>query len=72
MNRQTLTNICEQVYRRFPQVAGSHPKMENRPDDQVLLIFRGSAKTADGHAIAHTIRVVVSPDGKITKVTTSK
>lgn len=72
MNPQALTNICEQVYRRFPETAGSRPRLQNRPDGQVLLIFRGTGKTADGHAINHTIRVTASPDGKISKITTSK
>ncbi len=72
MNRQTLNQICEQVYHRFPEVAGSQPKMENRPGDQVLLVFRGKGKTSDNRVISHTVRVVAGPDGKIIKMTASK
>lgn len=72
MNHQALSSICEQIYRRFPQVAGSQPSVQARPDGQSLLIFRGSAKTADGRSMTQTVRVVASPEGKIIKTTTSK
>lgn len=72
MNRQLISNICSHVYRRYPQVNGALPQIEDRPNDQVLLIFRGSSKTADGRTLAHTVRVVASADGKIIKMTSSK
>ncbi|NLG96378.1 MAG: hypothetical protein GX491_03360 [Chloroflexi bacterium] len=72
MNRQMIKEICQQVYKRFPQVAGCEPKAESRPEGQTLLIFQGASKTADGRSIAHTIRVLVSTDGKILRMTTSK
>lgn len=72
MNRQVISSICSQVYRRFPQVAGASPQVQDRPNDQVLLIFRGTSKTADGRALSHTVRVVAGPDGKIIKMTSSK
>jgi hypothetical protein len=72
MNQQALNNVCQQVYRRFPEVSGSQPKVQTRADNQFLLIFNGAAKAVDGRKIAHTVRVVASPDGKIVKVTTSR
>ncbi|MBE0699718.1 MAG: hypothetical protein IH586_22560 [Anaerolineaceae bacterium] len=71
-NRQSIASICEQVYRRFPEVAGKQPRVQSQSGDQLLLIFHGSAKTADGRSIPRIIRVVVSPDGKIVKMTTSR
>lgn len=72
MNRQLLANVCEQIYRRFPEVSGSQPKVETRPGDQFLMIFKSSGRTADGHAINHAVRVVVNQDGKILKATISR
>jgi len=72
MDRQTLSSICEQIYRRFPQVTGSKPAVQNRPDGQFLLIFKGSARAADGRAIPATVRVVANESGKIIKTTSSK
>ncbi len=72
MNQQVFGRICEQVYRRFPQVAGSRPDVQDRPGNQYLLIFRGVSKAADGRSITHTIRVVASETGKILKMTSAR
>ena len=72
MDRSLLKAVCEQIYRRFPEVNGSAPKVQSRAGGQWLVVFRGSGKTADGHSISPTIRAVVAPDGKILKVSTSK
>jgi hypothetical protein len=72
MNQQVLNSVCQQVYRRFPEVSGSQPKIQPRPGDQFLLIFNGGAKAADGRKISQTVRVVANQDGKIIKVTTSR
>lgn len=71
-NQPSLAGICEQVYRRFPEVAGVQPRVQNQPGDQLLLIFHGSGKTADGRSMPRTVRVVVSPAGKIVKMTTTR
>lgn len=71
-DQQTLAGICEQVYRRFPEVAGKQPRVQHQPDDRLLLIFHATAKTSDGRSIPRTVRVVVSAAGKIVKMTTSR
>lgn len=72
MDRHALKNVCDQIYRRFPEVSGSQPKVQDRPGEQYLLIFNGSAKTAEGRKIARTVRVVVDQQGRVLKVTTSR
>lgn len=72
MDRQLLNKVCNEIYHRFPEISGSEPKVQSRPDDQTLLIFNGSAKAADGHKIARTVRVVVNQTGRIIKVTSSR
>jgi hypothetical protein len=72
MNQQILNSICAQIYHRFPEIAGSMPKVHPRPGDEVLLVFSGSGRTADGHSMAQTVRVVASTSGKIIKVTSSR
>jgi hypothetical protein len=71
-NKQSLASICEQVYRRFPEISGVQPRVQEQGVDQLLLVFHGSARTADGKSISRTVRVVVSPAGKIVKMTTSR
>ncbi len=72
MDRNIIGQICEQVYHRFPEVAGKRPDVQNRPGGQFLLIFRGAGRAADGRAISHTVRVIASSAGKIIKVTSSR
>jgi hypothetical protein len=72
MNPQVLSNVCKQVYRKFPEVDGVLPKVQARPEGNLSLVFSGTAKAADGHLIPRTVRAVVNPDGKILRMTTSK
>jgi hypothetical protein len=72
MNEQVLNSICAQMYRRFPEIAGSTPKVHPRPGDEVLLVFSGAGRTADGRSMGQTVRVVANASGKIIKVTSSR
>jgi hypothetical protein len=71
-NRQTLAGIYEQVYRRFPEIAGTQPRVQDQPGNKLLLIFHSSAKTSDGKNMPRTVRVVVDASGKIIKTTSSR
>ncbi len=72
MDAKTLAAVCNKIYQRFPDLKGAQPKIQSYDGQRSLLIFKGSGVTADGHAIQRTVRVVVGPDGKIGKVTTSR
>jgi hypothetical protein len=72
MDRETMQKVCEQIYKRFPDVKGSKPKVRAYEEEQSLLIFQSKGTTADGRSIPRTVRVVVSPNGKIKKVSTSR
>lgn len=72
MNPQVLSNVCKQVYQKFPEVSGSLPKVQTRPEGNLSLVFTSTAKAADGHLIPRMVRVVASPDGKILRMTTSR
>jgi len=72
MDSQQLSKICSQIYQTHPEVKGAKPKVQPYSDSGYLLIFQSKAKTDDGRSISHTIRVVVSSDGKIKKTTTSR
>jgi hypothetical protein len=80
MDNKHLDSICKQIYKRFPELSGSRPKVQaqklNTGDSEVpsqyLLIFQGARTTADGKSINRIVRVVASDQGKILKVTTSR
>ena len=72
MDRKLIQNVCEQVYKQFPEVKGSQPSVSSYSSTQTLLIVKGDVKTADGHNISHSVRVVVNQDGMINKISTSR
>jgi len=72
MDLKVIENICKQVYKKFPEVAGVKPVLSERPENQILLVFKGTALTADGRTIARTVRVVTDNAGKVVKMTTSR
>ncbi len=72
MDDRTLSAICRQIYAQFPDVKGSRPKVKPQTADSSLLIFEGKGTAPDGKVISRTVRVVVSSNGKIAKITTSR
>ncbi|NMC78297.1 MAG: hypothetical protein GYA59_02955 [Chloroflexi bacterium] len=72
MEAKLIKSICEQIYKRFPEVKGSQPKVHAYEGEQVLLVFQGKGTTADGRSITRTVRVVANSNGKIVKTTTSR
>jgi hypothetical protein len=72
MDDHIINSVSSQIYRQFPEVQGSRPKVKSLTTTQSLLIFEGNAKTADGKQISRAVRVVVDQNGKIVKVTTSR
>ena len=72
MPKPWLSQVCPQVYSTFPEVAGVHPTQQEQPSGQTLLIFKASITAAGGKRMQRTVRAVVSEDGKILKLTTSR
>ncbi len=75
MDAKLLSSICEQVYRKYPEVRGSRPKLQplsKGTTTQHVLLFSGKSSTANGGSLSHTVRVVVNGEGKIVKMSSSK
>lgn len=72
MDADARKKVEQQIYKKYPEVAGSRPTVSERPNQQFLFVFTGKGKTADGKTINHSIRVVTDERGKIIKTTTSR
>ncbi|GAP11251.1 hypothetical protein BECAL_02437 [Bellilinea caldifistulae] len=72
MDAKVLQSVCRQVYQKHPEVRGATPKVKPQTRSTFLLIFEGKGTTANGQTIRHTIRAIVTADGKITKLTSSR
>jgi len=79
MDDKIIKNISNQVYRRFPEVRDSKPKVrlqsKTKPMSDLstyLLTYCGEGTTANGKTIPRYVRVVADAKGKILKMTTSR
>lgn len=80
MNAKLLQAICQEIYRRYPQMAGQRPRVHPvaAPAGKAtgkaahLLVFESQGQTADRRNVTTLLRVVVDRDGKILKVSTSR
>jgi hypothetical protein len=75
MDAKTLGQVCEQVYRKYPEVQGVRPKLQPLSKGTVtqhVLIFSSHATSSSGQSIPRVVRVVVNGEGKIVKMSTSK
>lgn len=72
MDSDTISKIDQQVFRQFPYLNGTTPEIEQQNENHWLLIYKGSAVTADGHEMPVVVRVIADNDGKVIKLTSSR
>lgn len=79
MNPQILKGISVQVYKQFPELEGTKPKVQLQTSSKsstdqknYLIIYRGTVKMFDGRSLQRIVRIVATAQGKILKMTTSR
>ena len=72
LEKSMIDKVCETVYRKFPEVKGCRPKIQARPNDQYLLIYKGEVELGSGKTMKRIVRAVVDKKGKVIKITTSR
>jgi len=81
MTERVLNLICREVYRRFPDLRGTRPKVKNygpgkgspsNPSPKYLLVFQGEGVTDTDKPLPYAVRVVVNAQGKILKMSMSR
>jgi len=72
MERSVLDKVCQQIYRRYPNLQGKRPKVTSQGSERYLLLFTSSGQTPDGNTIKQTVRVVTDDAGRILKTSTSR
>ncbi len=81
MNDRLITNVSREVYRQFPELQGTRPKVQifasdksrtSSPIPKYLLVFNGKGETADRKKIPYSVRVIVNEQGKILKMSMSR
>ena len=72
MEQAIIEKISQTVYKQFPYLKDSTPVVTEQQECNFLLVYKGSASTADGHTLPVSVRVVTDPLGKILKITSSR
>ena len=72
MEEKALSQVCQSVYRKFPELKGVKPSVKSQEGGNSALVFKGSVKTEDGKNLARIVRVTASDSGKILKLSTSR
>lgn len=72
MDKETISKIDQQVFRQFPYLIDAIPEIEQQNDNLWLLVYKGSAVTADGHEMLIIVRVIADDSGSVIKLTSSR
>ncbi len=79
MNQKIVNQISKTVYKHFPEVRGSRPKIKEQPQAKAMNIepsyvftYRKITFVPSGHRFPRQVRVVVNPNGKILRISTSR
>jgi hypothetical protein len=80
MDTSLIKSISQDVYRRFPEFAGIHPKVRAQTTQSktsgspqtYLLTYNSRVSLPDHKTLPRWVRVVANEQGKILKVTTSR
>ena len=81
MDEKMIKTITNKVSHKFPGVLNIRPQVKKQPNPgnstghntpNTLLLYKTQSIGPKGKSIPQVVRVVVSPQGKIIKMTTSK
>ncbi|MFH1446284.1 MAG: hypothetical protein ABIG43_02595 [Chloroflexota bacterium] len=72
MKADVISKLCKTVYKRFPEVAGTKPKVTLQSAGKYLLLFSSKGIASMGKEISHTVRVVSDEQGIIMKISSSR
>ncbi|MEW5870080.1 MAG: hypothetical protein AB1894_12445 [Chloroflexota bacterium] len=71
LDRSVLHKVNQEIYRRFPEVAGQAPKVQEHAPAAYRLVYQGEVTTANHKRMLRWVRVVITDQGEILKITTS-
>ena len=74
MENSTVQKINQEIYRRYPEFSGVRPDVQSAGSDKsgYLLTYKVQGVAANNRKITRYLRVSVSPQGSIVKVSSSR
>ena len=81
MEQKLFHDVCQEIYHKFPQLSGCKPTIKqqahsttsgNESGMNYLLVFTNKGKPKNELPVVTWVRVLVSEQGKILKLTSSR
>ncbi len=72
MNKDQINAINNEIIRKFPYLSDSTPKITELPDGRNELLYSQTVETTSQVPLPISIKVIVSRDGEILKIISSK
>lgn len=75
MDRKLIDKVSKTVYRKFPELDGSSPRVNQSKspfNEEYVLVYKAKTTDIRGNKIPRSVRVVVNAKGKIQRISTSR
>jgi len=75
MDQQLIDKVSKTVYRKFPELNGSSPRVNQSKSpvhEEYVLVYKAQTTDLRGNRIPRSVRVVVNAKGKIQRISTSR
>jgi len=72
MSNELTQKVNQEIYKKFPNMAGVNPKITWQPGDKILFIYKSSGELPGGKTLSQVIRVVVNSNGEVCQITSSR
>ena len=80
MDQEIIESINRKIYRQFPEVKGTHPKVQKQgktsnvstASSTYLLVYSSKVTISGNRSMPRVIRVTVNESGTVLKISTSK
>ena len=72
MDEKTIEAVNQEVHAKFPYLAAIQPVPKDLPDGCVALTYSATVKTDNGFSLPVKVKAIISPQGKILNITSSR
>ena len=72
MSTFDISEISSQIWKKYPYLKDISPEISDLPDGTSKFVFKGTAQTANGHALSTSVIVKVDQEGNIIQISSSR
>lgn len=72
MDEKTIEAVNKEIYAKFPYLATIAPEHKELPDGNIALSYSATVKTDNGFSLPLKVKAIISQQGKILNITSSR